>query len=80
MAAREDAMDLVFRFRVQIFGDRLIVQERDRVLGIRFDQWEEIAHGFDGDEDARVGAVIAVASDFCDYANDIEINAVQQNR
>jgi len=35
---------------------------------------------FDGDEDARVGAVIAVASDFCDYANDIEINAVQQNR
>ena len=40
---------------------------------------KQIAHGFDGNEDARIGAVVAVLPDLAEHADDFEADAIEQN-
>ena len=58
---------------------RAVVQKRDGVFAVLLFQPEQVAHGLDGNEDARVGAVIAVLPDLAEHADNFEANAIEQD-
>jgi hypothetical protein len=80
VAAGDDLVNLILRFEVHVLADGLVVDKRNGVLGIRLGQTKQVAHGIDGDEDARVGTVIAVAANLGDHADYVEADSVQENR
>ena len=80
MAGSDDLVNFVLRFGVQVFTDGRVVDKRNGIFGICLGQAKQVAHGFDGDEDAGVGAVIAVAANFIDHADDVETDSVEKNR
>src|ERR1700690_320653 len=79
MAARQNVVDLLLRRQIAAGREWAVVQKRYGVFAVLVFQAEQAAHGFDGDEDARVGAVIAILSDFAEHADDFEPDAIQQD-
>src|SRR6202030_805816 len=49
------------------------------IFAVLFFETEKVAHGFDGNEDAGIGSVIAVLTDLAKHADNLEANAVEQN-
>ena len=56
-----------------------VVQERDGIFAVLLFQPEQVAHGLDGNEDARIGAVVAVLADFAEHTDNFEADAIEQD-
>ena len=72
-------MDFLLRRQIPAGRKRTVVQKRDGVFAVLLFQPEQVAHGFDGNEDARVGAVVAVLPDLAEHADDFKANAIEQD-
>ena len=79
MAPRQDLVNLAFGFCMEPPADRLVINKRNRILRIRFDQRKQIPHGLNRDEDARVRPVIAVPAHLGDHADHIKTHPIQQD-
>ena len=79
MTAGNNVVD--FLLRRQMIGGRkwTVVQERDGIFAVLLFQPKQVAHGLDGDEDARVGAVVAVLSDFAEHPDNLKANTIEQD-
>ena len=79
VTAGNDVVDFLFRHQIPARRERTIVQKRNCIFAVLVFQPEQIAHGPYGNEDARIGAVVAVLSNFSDYADNFEADAVEQD-
>ena len=72
-------VDLLLRHQIPAGRKRTVVQKRDGIFAVLLFQAEQVAHGFDGNENAGVGAVVAVLPDLAEHADDFEANVVEQD-
>ena len=79
VAARDNFMHFLLGVKVLFLGQRSVIDERDGILAVFTLQREEHAHSFYRHEDAAIGAVITFFADLFDNADDVEVNAVQQD-
>ncbi len=80
MTAGDDLVDFLLRLQVLGLVERPVVNERDRVLYVLALERKQVAHGFQRNKDAGVGAIVAVLSNFCQHTDDVKTNFVQQQR
>src|SRR6266496_1339531 len=59
---------------------RAMINERDRVFSILFFQGKQIPHGFDGNKNTSISAVVPFLTHLSENANHIETDPIQQQR
>src|SRR5208282_2784330 len=79
VAAGKDVVDLLFCHQIPAGREWTVVQERDGIFAILLLQPEQVAHGLDGNKDARVGAVVAILPDLAEHPDNFEANAIEQD-
>src|SRR5256885_5228097 len=57
---------------------RAVVNKGDRVLSILLFQRKQVPHGFDGDKNASISAVVPFLSNLGENSNHIETDPIQQ--
>ena len=79
MTSANDVVDFLFRHQVAAGRERTVIQERDGIFAVLLLQPEQVAHGLDGNKDARIGSVIPFLPDLAEHPDNFEANAIEQN-
>ena len=79
VAAGENVVDFLLRHQIPAGRKRTVVQKRDGIFAVLVFQAEQVAHGFNGNKNAGVGAIVAFLPDFSEHADDFKTNVIEQD-